>query len=168
MNWVDVKDGYPDEDGMLVVVFDPSDHPNVWSAKWDAGNRSFDCIGGWFEQDEVTHWMPLPPPPKSKEWKQGFDAATKDEKASKEWYERSQSPYYDASKDPYFLNDFTHNPYQPTSPWTYPDAYAGPPTREAVEWEAGYKFRMDEYTKIKIVVQVTIDDLNGGKIVTYM
>jgi hypothetical protein len=139
MNWIDVKDGYPTKDGMLVVVFDPQNHPTVWPAKWDAKNRTFDSNGGWFERDEVTHWMPLPPPPKSKEWLEGFKAAEHDDTH----------------------NDFTHCPYQPTSPWTYPDGHAGPPTKQAVEWEAGYDYRMFEYNKMSIQLEISIDTGNG-------
>jgi len=149
MNWIDIKDGYPEEDGMLVVVFDPYNHPLVWPARWDARNKAFDSNGGWFEKDEVTHWMPLPPPPKSKAWLEGFAAADYDEKA-----------------DP-TVHDYTHNPYQPTSPWTYPDAHAGPPTKEAADWEAGYHFRQFDHQRLTIQCKVTIGE-GENKIETYL
>ena len=147
MNWIDIKDCYPEEDGMLVVVFDPHNHPTVWPAKWNAACKAFDANGGWFEKDEVTHWMPLPPPPKSKEWQQGFNAAK-----------------FDMTNP----DTFTDCPYQPTSPWTYPDGHAGPPTKQAVEWAAGYDCYVKEYHRIDIRAEVTVDDLNGGIIKTYL
>jgi hypothetical protein len=64
--WISVKDRLPD-DGALVVIFDPESDQEVWPAKWGAENNSFDSNGGWFEQDEVTHWMLLPPAPADKE-----------------------------------------------------------------------------------------------------
>jgi hypothetical protein len=63
--WISVKDRLPD-DGALVVIFDPESDQEVWPAKWGAENNSFDSNGGWFEQDEVTHWMLLPPAPADK------------------------------------------------------------------------------------------------------
>lgn len=133
--WIDVKDQLP-EDGQIVVVFDPYNHPTVWPAKWNQVGRTFDSNGGWFNKDEITHWMPLPPPPKSKEWMEGFKAAEHDEASG--WV------------------DVTDCPYQPTSPWTYPDGHAGPPTKEAVEWEAGYAYRQFEHHRGVIVCKVTV------------
>ena len=61
--WISVKVALPLVDGMLVAVLDPSNDPKVWPAQWDAANKSFSSAGGWFEQDEVTHWIPLPEQP---------------------------------------------------------------------------------------------------------
>lgn len=57
--WIRVNDKLPSPD-QLVVVFDPENHPTVWPAKWDADTKTFYSDGGWFEHDEVTHWMPFP------------------------------------------------------------------------------------------------------------
>lgn len=152
VEWIDTKDGYPREDGMLVVVFDPGNEPNVWPAKWDAQNRSFSAADGWFEKDEVTHWAPLPEPPKSKAWLAGFADAARDEEVLK--------------LDPH-SNDYTHNPHQPTSPYTYPDYHCGPPTKEAYEWEKGYEYRQFAHQRGVIQLKITINT-GGGTIETYM
>lgn len=131
MNWIDIKDECPDHDGMLVVIFTCIDVPMVYPAVWNARRKSFESDAVEIGRHEVTHWMPLPPPPKSKEWLAGFDAAAKDE--ANGW------------TDP-----MTHNPYQPTSPYTYPDYHCGPATKEAVEWEAGYEYRQFEHHRIRI------------------
>lgn len=63
MEWRDPKKERP-ENNQLCVVFDPTNYPTVWPAKYDASNDSFSSNGGWFEPEEITHWMPLPEPPK--------------------------------------------------------------------------------------------------------
>lgn len=67
--WVSVKDRLP-EDNQMVAVFDPDNRTlQVWPAQWDASNQSFTAghwkSAGWFEKDEVTHWMSLPEAPES-------------------------------------------------------------------------------------------------------
>lgn len=60
--WIGVKDRLP-EDGQLVVIYDPENQPTVWPSKYDKKNGVFLSCEGWFEQEEITHWMPLPLPP---------------------------------------------------------------------------------------------------------
>jgi hypothetical protein len=65
--WISVSERLP-EDGQTVVVYDPDNTIlKVWPAQWDAENQAFTAgshkSAGWFEKDEVTHWMPLPKPP---------------------------------------------------------------------------------------------------------
>ena len=66
LSWVSVKDRLPDEDGMLVAVFCPegASIADLWPARWDAVNKCFSAGGGWFETNEVTHWIRLPELPK--------------------------------------------------------------------------------------------------------
>ncbi len=62
--WISVKDKLPEEDGTLCVVFDPDNETiSVWGARWNKEYGNFESMGGWFEADEVTHWMPLPKAP---------------------------------------------------------------------------------------------------------
>jgi hypothetical protein len=61
--WISTADSIPNEDGVLLVVFDPSNLPTIWPAVWNRENSCFDSHGGWFERNEVTHWMPLPVAP---------------------------------------------------------------------------------------------------------
>lgn len=66
--WVACSERLPDRDGMLVAIYDTDAMLSpVWPAKWDAENQAFSAGGGWFEKDEPTHWMPLPPPPETQE-----------------------------------------------------------------------------------------------------
>lgn len=65
MNWISVAERLPEVDRQLVVVHVPDAIlADVWPARWDANYKNFVAGGGWFEQDEITHWMPLPEPPK--------------------------------------------------------------------------------------------------------
>lgn len=57
------------DDGQLCVVYDPAHTTlKVWPATYRKVNKTFTAgsVGhaGWFEYDEVTHWMPLPDEPK--------------------------------------------------------------------------------------------------------
>lgn len=63
--WLSTADSMPSEDGALLVVFDPSNSPTIWTAVWNKEHACFDSHGGWFERNEVTHWMPLPAAPAS-------------------------------------------------------------------------------------------------------
>jgi hypothetical protein len=62
--WVDVRDRLPVAHGLVVVVYaHGAALTDVWPARWNAVNQTFGAGGGWFELDEITHWMPLPPKP---------------------------------------------------------------------------------------------------------
>lgn len=115
---------------MLVVVYDPTSEPTVWPAKWNEESEMFESANS----GEATHWMRLPDAPKSHAWSDGYVAADYDDKNPE---------------------DFTHNPHQPTSPYTYPEAYAGPPTFKAVEWDAGYHYRMFAHQRCIIQLKIT-------------
>lgn len=57
------------EDGQLCAIFDPDhDSLSVWPAQYSEAGNCFYAgtkgLVGWFEYTEVTHWMPLPGPPK--------------------------------------------------------------------------------------------------------
>lgn len=62
-DWISVEDRLPD-DCTFVAIFDPeNDGMPVRTAHWLAGSRTFESEQGWLAWDEVSHWMPLPPPP---------------------------------------------------------------------------------------------------------
>lgn len=66
--WISVKDRLP-EYGKDVLVCDCNsrNYISVWSLEKDTdGGTNYweDCRGWWQSFDEVTHWMPLPEPPK--------------------------------------------------------------------------------------------------------
>ena len=66
--WISVKDRLP-EAGSRVLVFDEtSEEFDLWSLE---PRESEWCPIGWYDSagwfrrgDEITHWMPLPEPPK--------------------------------------------------------------------------------------------------------
>ena len=143
-DWIDCRHTLPREHGMLVVLYDPTATPTVIPASWNDETEAFDCA---INVSRVTHWMPLPQAPKSHAWSDGFMAAQRDEAGKYE--------------------DFTHNPHEPTSPYTYPDYHCGPPRQESVEWTAGYEYYQFEHQHgiIRIKLTHTIGD---HQVVMYM
>ena len=56
--WISVKDRLPEEEGLYLVAV-VNDHERRYSkTAWYHGH------GNWFLHQKVTHWMPLPEPPK--------------------------------------------------------------------------------------------------------
>ena len=76
--WISVKDRLPEHGAYVLVWLDGEDAPIVadyrptgWSARTDGlrvGCMAY-CYGGMIENDfnqqEITHWMPLPEPPEA-------------------------------------------------------------------------------------------------------
>jgi len=74
MQWISVKDRLPEDDLYVLVYFGKK----PWLNFWTTDNRAIGCrnnaenrdISEWCvykdtpTHDEVTHWMPLPQPPK--------------------------------------------------------------------------------------------------------
>lgn len=61
--WVDVKDRLPEESGMYIVTANDGHAHRVSFVKWQKKNRMWNLNGArsyW----RVTHWMPMPQPPK--------------------------------------------------------------------------------------------------------
>ncbi len=64
MNWISVKERLP-EDGELVLVYNARDDflavlehdSSEYESPWHGGDY-------WLDEDDVTHWMPLPELPK--------------------------------------------------------------------------------------------------------
>lgn len=59
--WISTKDGMPDEEHAVLIC--TKDEKWVLEA-WLADGFWEDDQGNWFRLNEVTHWMPLPKPPK--------------------------------------------------------------------------------------------------------
>ncbi len=66
--WISVKDRLPSEAGQYLVAY----HPCVWENVLDEVRIGIDSFRGkncWAQKkyQRVTHWMPLPEPPKEEE-----------------------------------------------------------------------------------------------------
>lgn len=83
MNWISVKDRLPEKDGQYLIYYNDDGFRGVWIDNFavNLSNVSYCFKGknrsGWFsyeldysgqynyeETTSVTHWMPLPEPPK--------------------------------------------------------------------------------------------------------
>ena len=61
--WVSVKDRLPEESGMYIVTANDGHAQRVSFVQWQKKNRMWNLTGErsyW----RVTHWMPMPHPPK--------------------------------------------------------------------------------------------------------
>ena len=58
--WINVEDDLPDEKVNRVIVINNDGY--VWISSKCKGDMWGDC--GWPESDSVTHWKPIPNPPK--------------------------------------------------------------------------------------------------------
>ena len=61
--WVSVEDRLPEESGMYIVTANDGHAQRVSFVQWQKKNRMWNLTGArsyW----RVTHWMPLPHPPK--------------------------------------------------------------------------------------------------------
>ena len=61
-DWISVKDRLPDKYGLYLVNRTIIPHKIVFAALWE--NEKFVSIGKQQQLDFITHWMPLPEPPK--------------------------------------------------------------------------------------------------------
>ena len=67
--WISVKDRLPDKDGSYLIL---NKRKYIFDAEYESIYKSFGCwhefIDGagneWIAYKEITHWMPLPQPPK--------------------------------------------------------------------------------------------------------
>ena len=61
--WVSVKDRLPEESGMYIVTANDGHAHRVSFVQWQKKNRMWNLTGArsyW----RVTHWQPIPQPPK--------------------------------------------------------------------------------------------------------
>ena len=61
--WISVKDRLPDESGMYIVTANDGHAQRVSFVLWQKRNRIWNLTGArsyW----KVTHWQPMPQPPK--------------------------------------------------------------------------------------------------------
>lgn len=61
--WISVEDGLPEESGTYITAALDGHTTRVTFVKWQKRNRHWELAGArsyW----KITHWMPLPKPPK--------------------------------------------------------------------------------------------------------
>lgn len=61
--WISVEDRFPEESGMYIVTANDGHAQRVSFVQWQKKNRMWNLTGArsyW----RVTHWQPLPEPPK--------------------------------------------------------------------------------------------------------
>lgn len=66
MEWISVNDKLPNKTGWCVCLMKDFDVPMTHYWINEGKNFNMDDSGRWEELDDVTHWMPLPQPPKGK------------------------------------------------------------------------------------------------------
>jgi len=59
-DWISVKDRLPTLNSDYLVFANNSIHIMIWDKHW----HSFLDLDGPLNHEDVTHWMPLPEPPK--------------------------------------------------------------------------------------------------------
>jgi len=59
--WVRVSERPPKDGKTVIFWIRPAEYASV--GKLDVDSRCFHSVGGWVNQGDVSHWMPLPEPP---------------------------------------------------------------------------------------------------------
>tara|TARA_R110000868_G_scaffold193807_1_gene439040 strand:- start:2350 stop:2718 length:369 start_codon:yes stop_codon:yes gene_type:complete len=59
--WVPVSERLPKDGKTVIFWIRPAEYASV--GKLDVDSRCFHSVGGWVNQGDVSHWMPLPEPP---------------------------------------------------------------------------------------------------------
>lgn len=67
--WQTLTQAEPADQQLCAVHAEGAAFCPFWPARWDAAGRIFDAGGGWFEQSEVSAWIPMPEPAIAKEVK---------------------------------------------------------------------------------------------------
>ena len=62
--WVSVEDKLPDKCGNYLVYFGKGDGIKMKTAFWLTGKRIWKGAEAYSTLNGITHWMPLPEPPK--------------------------------------------------------------------------------------------------------
>lgn len=64
MEWFSVKDKLPEKDIPIIIVSDEKAMHGIYSSDWRQCNFYTTNFEQYIFVDDVTHWMPLPEPPK--------------------------------------------------------------------------------------------------------
>ena len=69
-NWISVKERLPEKAGVYLVAYHPCYWDDVDMNRHEVGIDTFRGKQSWAKKkfQRVTHWMPLPEPPKEGEW----------------------------------------------------------------------------------------------------
>lgn len=55
------------KDGTLILLYPMNGDGMISTGRWCEEYQNWPAGRGWFEQGEVSHWMPLPAPPNANE-----------------------------------------------------------------------------------------------------
>lgn len=64
MEWISVKDRLPEPGIRKVLVFVPHEHGGIIDMARYLGENGWDFVSWKIFDSGVTHWLPLPEPPK--------------------------------------------------------------------------------------------------------
>lgn len=67
MRWISVKNKLPEPGIKKVIVFVPHEHGPIIDMARYLGEQGWDLVSFELWDENVTHWMPLPEPPKEDE-----------------------------------------------------------------------------------------------------
>ena len=59
--WIPVTERLPENDQWVLCLKDDGDY---WVAAWDYIDWMWSDQNEWYAEKDITHWMPLPEPPK--------------------------------------------------------------------------------------------------------
>lgn len=62
-NWIPVSERLPKDDGKVLAIVKEDGYNRIAFVFYE-GRRWWDCFYDGFQNINVTHWMPLPEPPK--------------------------------------------------------------------------------------------------------
>lgn len=62
-NWISVKDEMP-QFHTYVLLYHPVMNVTLLGSFIQGSHKFRDVMGNSFYKDDISHWMPLPPPPK--------------------------------------------------------------------------------------------------------
>lgn len=64
MKWVSVKERLPDNEQWVLCFMENEEFGKFRVFQWSYIDWQWNDGNEWYDEEDVTHWMPLPEPPK--------------------------------------------------------------------------------------------------------